>query len=1161
MRKDCTRPGGFALETGEGRDYALPTVKLRTHLVLLVLAAVLPVVVFAGTMVVLFAKEERRAVESGLQETTRALALAVDRELAAVVTALRTLGASHHLNEGALEAFRNEARSLLRTQAGWSGITLADDAGRIVVTTKTSPATQSAARERARLYAAESTGGPVVSGYFPSVTTGDAMFSVGVPLRVAGNRRYVLIAGIRPTVMADLLERQRLSPDWVGAVVDAEGLVLARTGSDTSGVGRLAAAAWVERVRQRGEGLFRSVTQDGVDAYTFFSRVPTSSWTVALAVPAELVDAPVRRSVVGVIAIGTLVVGVGVGLALVVGRRIAGSLRAVMASASALARGERLPSPAGGVTEVQELARAFQGAADARRAFEQALAASEQRLRRVVESHVSGVVFSDPDGRITEANDAFLAITGHARADLLAGRLAWDGLTPAEYREVDRRAAAETRSSGGCRPYEKELVRKDGRRVPVIVASALLAPRGSEAVAFVHDLTELRWAQRERERLFALLDALLTSAPVGYAVLDRELRFVLVNDVLAELNGVPATRHIGRPVREIVPDIVDFIEPLHQRVLERGEPVLNVELATENASEWWRGRHYLRSYYPVRSRKGAVLGVGVVVLDITERKRAEQRMATQHAVTRILAEADSLDDAAPRLLAALCNTLDCEAGEIWRVDAEGGVLRCVEVRHDGGLDDLAAPVRDLAIPRGVGLPGRVWATCKPRWISDAARDGEAPRPGVGASVRGALAFPIVHGDVLGVAAFYARRVMEPDAELLEMLVSLGSQIGQFVERRRAEQERARLLAVTEQALRDAEASERRYRLFVEALPHIAWTARPDGVPEYLNRQWFEYTGLRRVDSESDWLSPLHPDDTERVVARWREALACGEGYEAEYRLRRRDGFYRWFLWRVEPIRDGAGGVVTWLGTAVDIDSQKRAELGAVHANRAKDTFLATLAHELRTPLMAILGWVRLLRSARREPGMFERAVDTIERNVKLQAQIVNDLLDVSRVIAGKLDLHVVPVDLGELLEHAVDAVRPAADAKSVSLSVSLDPTARVSAGDPERLQQVLGNLLTNAVKFTPAGGRVDVRLERRGARARISVRDSGKGIDPQVLPYIFERFRQAPSTSTSGGGLGLGLAIVKHLVELHGGTVYAESEGEGRGATFVVQLALADEDP
>ncbi|HEY9402449.1 MAG TPA: ATP-binding protein [Pyrinomonadaceae bacterium] len=235
-----------------------------------------------------------------------------------------------------------------------------------------------------------------------------------------------------------------------------------------------------------------------------------------------------------------------------------------------------------------------------------------------------------------------------------------------------------------------------------------------------------------------------------------------------------------------------------------------------------------------------------------------------------------------------------------------------------------------------------------------------------------------------------------------------------------------------------------------------------------------------------------------------------------------------------------------------------ARADAEQANRLKDEFLATASHELRTPLTAILGWSHMLRHGKLDTARAARAVETIERNARAQAQLVEDILDVSRVITGKLRLDIAPVDIAQVINAAIDSVQLAADSKNIQLSVTFDPSARHVSGDAGRLQQVVWNLLSNAVKFTPEGGRVEVRLERAGAHAQLTVSDNGCGFSPAFLPHVFDRFRQADGSSTRRhGGLGLGLAIVRHLVELHGGTARADSPGEGCGATFTVTLPLA----
>jgi PAS domain S-box-containing protein len=299
----------------------------------------------------------------------------------------------------------------------------------------------------------------------------------------------------------------------------------------------------------------------------------------------------------------------------------------------------------------------------------------------------------------------------------------------------------------------------------------------------------------------------------------------------------------------------------------------------------------------------------------------------------------------------------------------------------------------------------------------------------------------------------------------------------------------------------------------------------------------------------------------------------GERLEGvELCVQRRDDGRIWFgRYSGGPVRDGGSGRQLGLVTFQDVTEQKRAEEEREHlleseraarseaerASRLKDDFLATVSHELRPPLTAILGWAQLLQRPDRSPEQVLRGLEVIERNARMQAQLIADLLDVSRIVTGKIRLEVRPTEIEQVLESALESVRHAAEAKSIRLQRKIEPLAASILADPGRLSQVVWNLLSNAIKFTPRGGRVTLSLRASPSHLAISVEDTGQGIPPEFLPHVFERFRQADaSASRQFGGLGLGLSIVKHLVELHGGRVAAESDGPGRGARFVVELPL-----
>lgn len=354
-------------------------------------------------------------------------------------------------------------------------------------------------------------------------------------------------------------------------------------------------------------------------------------------------------------------------------------------------------------------------------------------------------------------------------------------------------------------------------------------------------------------------------------------------------------------------------------------------------------------------------------------------------------------------------------------------------------------------------------------------------------------------------------------------------------------------------------SEQKFTVLANAVPQLVWMADADGFIFWYNRNWYDYTGTTPAEMEGwGWQKVHDPEMIEMVTTRWKESIQTGERFEMEFPLRGDNGAFRWFLTRVNPLRDSENKIIRWFGTNTDIEEFRQARMQAEQANQLKDEFLATLSHELRTPLNAILGWSQMLQS-RSNIGENERekALMTIERSARAQNQLIDDLLDVSRIITGKLRLDVRAVDLSEVIAAAVDAARPAAEAKNIRLQSLLDPQAGPVSGDPDRMQQIVWNLLTNAVKFTPKNGRVQVRLERVNSHVEIVVSDTGKGIEAEFLPHVFDRFRQSDGSMTRRhGGLGLGLAIVRQLVELHGGSVSVESAGNEQGATFTINLPL-----
>jgi PAS domain S-box-containing protein len=568
---------------------------------------------------------------------------------------------------------------------------------------------------------------------------------------------------------------------------------------------------------------------------------------------------------------------------------------------------------------------------------------------------------------------------------------------------------------------------------------------------------ELRRAEAEARAHLDALEATYRSAPVGLCVLDRALRFVRINERLAEINGVPADAHVGRTVREVVPGVADTAEPALRLVLDTGEPAVGIEITGETPAAPGVVRTWVESWYPLRDAAGAVSGINVVAEEVTERRRAEE----------------------------------------------------------------------------------------------------------------------------------ARR-----------------------------------------------ASDARYRALVEAAPLIAWSGRPDGRIDLVNRRWADYTGRAAEDAVgAHWSEVVHPDDQEQVRALREHAIATEAAAEVEVRFRRRDGAYRWHAARVVPVRveSERGPVFAWYGAALDVEDRRReaAELArtvaelqranadlarltddlqgandrleaanvearaaravAEQASEAKTQFLATMSHELRTPLNAVLGYVDLLgleiggplTAAQR--GYLERVTASARHLLGL----INEVLDLAKVEAGEMAVALQPTPVRAELAGAVALVRPQAEAKALALDA---PKAAAEDGaaadglrvlaDPDRLRQVLVNLLGNAVKFTDAGGRVAVRvgaarpadlppsLDRGPAYACIAVEDTGVGIPPERLEAVFEPFVQidAPPAGAGGapanvytrrhGGTGLGLTIARRLARLMGGDLTAAST-PGVGSRFALWLPLA----
>ena len=360
----------------------------------------------------------------------------------------------------------------------------------------------------------------------------------------------------------------------------------------------------------------------------------------------------------------------------------------------------------------------------------------------------------------------------------------------------------------------------------------------------------------------------------------------------------------------------------------------------------------------------------------------------------------------------------------------------------------------------------------------------------------------------------------------------------------------------EQELRQ---SEERFRTLTNAVPQLIWINSPNGETEYYNERWHEYTGTDASGGIGTlWYERVHPEDLPRLIEARSRGLAGSEPYEFEYRLRGGSGEYRWHICRVVPFRNSEGEVTAWFGTATDIHDRKLAEEALLAADGRKDEFLATLAHELRNPLAPIRNAVEILRLKAPADSELRWARDIIDRQAQQLTRLVDDLLDVSRITRGRIELRLERIELAALLERAVETSRPAIEAGRHQLTVTFPEEPLKLEADLTRIAQVLSNLLNNAAKFTHPGGHIHLSAGREDGEAVIRVRDDGIGIPREMLPAIFEMFAQADtSLERAQGGLGIGLTIARRLVEMHGGTIAAASEGVGQGSELTVRLPLA----
>jgi PAS domain S-box-containing protein len=803
--------------------------------------------------------------------------------------------------------------------------------------------------------------------------------------------------------------------------------------------------------------------------------------------------------------------------------------------------------------------------------MEEELRRKEQDLTDFVENAAVGLHWVGPDGTIIWANQAELDLLGYNRDEYIGHHIAEFHADEDVIVDILRRLSNKETLHG----YEARLKCKDGSIRHVLISSNVRWD-GEQFIhtrCFTRDVTEMRQAEQAR----ALLASIVESS--DDAILSKDLDGIILswNRGAELLYGYSAEEVIGRPISVLIPtDKADDFPGIMER-LRRGEKVDHYE--TERIRKDGQRLYVSLTVSPIPDSSGKVIAASAIARDITERKRTEEALRTvAERLNLALTAADLGDwswDAATDLV-----TFSERAGEIFGIPPGPHMTwtRMQELLHEDDRDHARQEV-ELAVAEGGRYDieyrvnradgTQVWVAALGRARYDAAGQAQG-----------------MYGVVQDITdRKQAEEALREQTEIVETINRIGVMLSAELDQEKLVQ------SVTDAAteLTGAHFGSFFYNVFNEqGGAYMLYTL--SGVP----REAFSHFPMPRA---TDLFGPTFRGEGTVLIADVKQDPRYGKN-SPYYGMP--PGHLPVTSYLAVPVISRSGEVIGGLffghpdvgvfterdariveglaaQTAIAMDNARlyqraqqsvaeREELlnreqaareEAEAASRAKDEFLSMLSHELRTPLNAVMGWTRMLQAGKLDEEMMSRAVETINRNVQLQARLIEDMLDVSRIISGKLRLDAQPTDPTAVINAAVDTLRPAADAKNIRLQVVMDFGAGLILGDPGRLQQVIWNLLSNAIKFTPKGGKVQVQLERVNSHIEITVSDTGPGIDEGFLPHVFERFRQADSTSTRvHGGLGLGLSIVRHLVELHGGTVEAGNRADRQGAVLTVRLPL-----
>lgn len=786
----------------------------------------------------------------------------------------------------------------------------------------------------------------------------------------------------------------------------------------------------------------------------------------------------------------------------------------------------------------------------------------DARTSAILETALDCIITMDSRGNVVEFNPAAERTFGYRRADALGRELA-SLIIPPAMRDRHRRGLAHYLASGEApvlgRRVELDALRADGVEFPVELAITRIPGEPALFTAYLRDISQRVRIEQLRNVRFAVTNALAQATDIQKAAV------ALLQSVCTHLNwqfGAFWSVEDDSVLRchaswaEHVDAIARFEGATREMRLAAGEGLPGRVLASVRAE--WIPDVLQEDNFP---RRAAAAAAGLHSAFACPLVVGERTLGVIEFFTQRFREPDS------DLLETMATIAGHFAQFVERREAEHR-LQQSEARFRALMDQ--APF-SMQVFSGDGRTVRVNQAWSQLWgvtLEEIAgynvlEDAQLEQKGVLPILRRAFAGEAV---VLPPIRYDPQETIpgrshheEPARHVAAVAYPLKDETGRVVEvvlvheditaRRRAET-----------ALRD---SEERLRLLVDTIPQLAWMARPDGHIFWYNKRWYEYTDTTPQQMEGwGWQSVHDPVVLPEVLERWSQSIATGQPFDMIFPLRGFDGVFRQFLTRVNPLRDSGGGIVYWFGTNTDVSEIKRLEQALRDADRRKDEFIAMLSHELRNPLAPVRNALQILKMPGVDERAAQRARDIMERQVEHMVRLIDDLLDVSRVVRGKIELRRQAVGLAAVVARAVETVQPVIDAQDHRLDVLDSPQPLVVDGDPVRLAQVVGNLLNNAAKYTPLGGTIKVHARQEGAEAVLTVRDNGIGIAEDALQHIFDLFVQVPQTSPAAqGGLGIGLTLVKEIVEMHGGTVRAHSAGLGTGSEFTIRLPLLDHMP